>query len=518
MDFLEEFIFYGDDIRIERFHPDTRLVYANPPMEPLADFKGAISQALDNPLKVEPLENQLKSSSRVTIAFDDPCLPIPLMRGDVRGIVIEELLTRLHRIGIDKDQVRLICANGLHRKWTLKELSIVLGKNVVREMGPGRISCHDGTREDGLISIGSTDSGYEVEINRAVEESDILIYVNLNFSSMNGGWKSILVGLGSWRSIRHHHTPRQWNAEQSIMDPERSPMHAILRDMGALVRPRYNIFQIECVVNNHVWPSPIDRILRPINSREDSARPGMMTRAMLSLASYSPRKMKEIIRNSFRSDYRPCGVFAGDIDEVHRHTLEMLLRQQNVKVGEPVDVLIFGMPNLSPYSAQSIFNPILLRSLTLGYQFGMFRGSPFVKKGGIVVAYNPGIKKFHPRHHPSYIDFWEKDLENFYDPEECWDGLAEKYAQDPEYIRKYQDDYAYHGTHSLMNWMWSGMVLRHLKGVILAGAKEPETAKKIGFIPAADFNTAISMAREMAGNGATMAYQVVPPMFCVDVL
>jgi hypothetical protein len=147
---------------------------------------------------------------------------------------------------------------------------------------------------------------------------------------------------------------------------------------------------------------------------------------------------------------------------------------------------------------------------------GGFRGCPLVKKGGIIVAYNPGIAKFHPQHHPSYIDFWQKDLEKFYHPVECWDGLSESYARNPEYIRKYQDNYAYHGTHCLMNWMWSGMGLKHLSEVILAGAREPETARKIGFTPAKDFNTALGMAKEGAGNDKAMAYMVIPPMFCAD--
>jgi len=51
----------------------------------------------------------------------------------------------------------------------------------------------------------------------------------------------------------------------------------------------------------------------------------------------------------------------------------------------------------------------------------------------------------------------------------------------------------------------------------LGGAKEPETAKKIGFTPAKDFNTALSMARERAGNDAAIANMVIPPIFCADI-
>jgi nickel-dependent lactate racemase len=157
--FREEFIFYGDEVRIERFPEETRFILANPPMPPLVDFEKAVKWALDQPLKAEPLEKQLKPSSRVKIAFDDLCVPVPLMRNDVRGRVIKVLLKRLYALGIPKENIQLICANGLHRKWTLKELSLVIGKEVIQEMGPERVSCHDGTKEEELIFLGTTDSG-----------------------------------------------------------------------------------------------------------------------------------------------------------------------------------------------------------------------------------------------------------------------------------------------------------------------------------------------------------------------
>ena len=247
----EELIFYGDDILIERFPSETRFIYPNPPVTPLSNPRSAIAEALDHPLGAGPLEAQLTSRSRITIAFDDPCLPIPLMRNDVRGMVIEALLQRLFAIGIPRRNIRLICANGLHRKWTPAELSLILGRKVVRMIGAEQIGCHDATDEAQLVDLGQTSNGMAVQINRAVAESDLTIYVNINFTSMNGGWKSILVGLGSWQSIRCHHTPAQWNGVDSIMDPDHSPMHAILQEMGEIVKKRYSIFHIETVINNH---------------------------------------------------------------------------------------------------------------------------------------------------------------------------------------------------------------------------------------------------------------------------
>jgi hypothetical protein len=516
-DFVEEFIFYGDDLRIGRFPKDTTFLYANPSLPEISDFPGAINAALDTPLGCLPLEKQLGPGSRVTIAFDDPCLPIPLMIRDTRAMVTEELLKRLFRIGISRERISLICANGLHRKWTLPELSLILGKKVVSEMA-SRITCHDATRDDNLRFLGATENGYEVEINRAAVEADVVIYVNMNFTSMNGGWKSILVGLGSWRSIRHHHTPAQWNTDHSIMDPLTSPMHAILREMSLLVKKHCNVFQIETIANNRIWPFPIDHLLQPVHDGRRGNPPGIPIRTMLGAASLAPQAVKRWVRNNLvRSDYRPCGVHAGDVDQVHEKTLEILFRQQNVPVAEQADVLIYGVPNLSPYSALSKFNPILLRSLVLGYFLDLFRGKPLVKEGGVIVAYNPGREKFHEGHHPSYIDFWQNDLTENYDPLACWGKLSEAYAENPRYLRLYREAFAYHGAHVLINWMWSGMGLRYVKAVILAGAMEPATAQKIGFLSEPTLERAIERAREMVGPSPHIVYQFIPPLFCVDV-
>lgn len=512
-----EFIFYGDDIRIESFPEETRFIYANPPLPPAASPEDEIRKAIDSPIGASPLESQLDSRSRVTIAFDDLCVPVPLMRQDIRGRIIQALLQRLFAIGIPKERIRLICANGLHRKWTIKELTLVLGKAVVDMVGPGQISCHDATVRERLVNLGTTQSGMTVEMNRAVAESDMTIYVNVNFTSMNGGWKSVMVGLGSWESIRCHHTPREWNGIHSIMDPEHSPMHATLFEMGQQVREKYNIFQIESVINNRLWPPVLSPLLSPFGPSPPSAAKVMALKSLFSIAALPPRSLKRGVRNMLRSAYQLRCVYAGDVDRVHQRTLEAVTAQQNVSVDGPADIVIFGVPNLSPYSARSIFNPILLRSLILGYMRGMYRGRPLVKENGVIIALNPGIEKFHPGHHPSYIDFWNRDLAQFGDPESCWETLADRYADDPGYLEKYRNGFAYHGTHSLINWFWSGMALRRVRAVILAGAKEPETAKKIGFIPAGNLSHAIDMAREMAGDDATIAYPVMPPLFGVDV-
>ena len=55
------------------------------------------------------------------------------------------------------------------------------------------------------------------------------MYLNASTTrGFSGGWKSICVGLSSYRSIRHHHSP-----DTMSMSLERNLMHEALDRMGA---------------------------------------------------------------------------------------------------------------------------------------------------------------------------------------------------------------------------------------------------------------------------------------------
>ncbi|MDI6796587.1 MAG: lactate racemase domain-containing protein [Desulfatibacillaceae bacterium] len=511
----EEFIFYGDDILVGRFPEQTRFLYANPPLRPIANSAAAVRHALNNPIGAKPLNQQVRSTDFVVIAFDDPCLPVPLPANDPRALVIREILAMLHYKGVKN--VRLLCANGLHRKFTLAELSSLIGKDNVRQVGKSRVLCHDGTDRDNLVQLGLTSQGAPVEVNRMAVECDLLIYVNVNFTTMNGGWKSLLVGLGSWESIRRHHNPAIWSGEESLLDFSSNPMHAMLKEMGLLTRAKVNLFQVECVINNRMWMPPADRLLAPLQGRFQQRKAGHALRTLLSTASLLPGPVKGAARKLLKANYQLAGIHAGDVTKVHEKTLQMLVPQQNVRVTGQSDIIILGVPELSPYAVNSIQNPILMRSLALGYLAGAFCGRPLAKKGGIVIVSNPGLEQFSQRHHPSYLDFWNRDLPLFFDPELAWNALAEPYAKNPHYLNLYRNHFAYHGTHSLMNWMWSGMALRHFSAAILAGAKQPQTAYKLGFIPARNLDHAINLALERMGRDASVTYPVIPPLFAADV-
>ena len=44
------------------------------------------------------------------------------------------------------------------------------------------------------------------------------------------------------------------------------------------------------------------------------------------------------------------------------------------------DILVVGVPYISPYNVNSFLNPLLVQCMGLGYLFNLYRGKPLVQK------------------------------------------------------------------------------------------------------------------------------------------
>ncbi len=511
--YKREFVFSGDDLFIYDFPEKTRIIYPPDTVPPLADERAAVIRALDRPLGAPPLISQVDMTSRVTIAFDDPCLPVPHMVRDPRETVITAVIEKLFSAGVKKENIRLICAGGLHRMWTIKELAAIIGKRVASEFRD-QISCHDAEDPEAIVSLDMTSAGEDVEINRAALDCDLLIYVNLNYITMNGGWKSTAVGLSTYKSVRHHHRPDALKIG-SLIDPASSGMHAAVNRMGEVLKKHVNLFQIETVINNSLWPGVICNHLVPIGQTKQRT-PTRMVKAMLPIAAKLGPGIKATVRNNLRAGYRMIGVNAGKVEEVHKKTLELLFPQQNSLVRGQSDILVYGVPNFCPYSAFSTINPMLVVTMAMGYYFNAHRTKPLVKKNGVVIINNPLTEQFNAVHHPSYIDFYKDHLPAHANPETIPVKLEEAFACDQNYIDLYRSRLAYHGSHAILAWYWASKGLTHVRQVIAAGA-DPAVARKLGLVPAKDLTAAIAMAEEIMGKDASLAYHYLIPLNAVDV-
>ncbi len=505
-------LFSGEDLLLEDLPVGTRVIYPKPPIEGLANPGAAIRYALNHPLDTEPLYAQLMPGMRVTIAVDDISLPLPpMVTPDVRQTIIEILLELLDANGVD--DVHIIIANSLHRKMTEPEMRRMVGSKIHNAFYPDRYYNHDAEDPDGLVHLGTTDQNEPVNINRRAVESDLLIYVNINFVPMDGGHKSVTIGLCDYATVQPHHEPTTMRSS-AYMDPKHSMLATKIERQGAIVDKHMNVFHIETVLNNRMFAGPTAFLSK--NEDEFTEIDRLKFEGMKWTLGKMPAAAKRKLFHSIPAQYQMIVVHAGKTEPVHERTLARCFEQYAVNVRGQADILICGVPFISPYNVNSILNPILVQTMGLGYFHNMFRGKPVLKKGGVMILTHPCYDEFDHQQHPSYIEFFNRILPETRDAMKLHHKYEEEFARNPSYIEMYRRGRAYHGVHPFMMWYWGEHGRQHVGKVIVAGAQNAHVPAMLGWDRAESLTEAIAMARSFVGPSPEITMMHHPPIVMAD--
>jgi hypothetical protein len=411
-------------------------------LAPAPDQAAAVREALEQPLGLPPIRELVRSGARVVIAFDDPTVT---SYGPIRRLAIEGVLAQLAEAGVAERDVLLICANALHRKFTRDELATIIGQELVDRFGE-RLICHDAEDAANIVDMGATARGYDVDLSRYAAEADLCVYVNAGLHlGFSGGWKSVAVGLSTWRSIRHTHHPD--GMSMSVLN---NRMHDVLDEMGAHIEAALGrrIYKIECVLSN-------------------------------------PTKVAK--------------VWAGGIRETRAAALEVMAQRNPPRrsQGEPADVVVYGLPAWSPYAVFGGMNPILtLISSGLGYLGGYIEA--LGKPGCTVVLATPCPDSWDMEHHPSYRDAWDRVLPETRDPYQIMSRFGDEFATHAGYIERYRKGVAFHPVHAVLA-THPLRRLKHAAGVIVAGTDDAAVPRHVGFEYAPSVEEAIRDAEQMHG-------------------
>ncbi len=416
-------------------------------LAPVPDLEAAVRDALDHPLGLPPIRELVRPGARAVIAFDDPTVT---SYGPIRRVAIEAVLAQLAEAGVAESDVTLICANALHRKFTRDELSTIIGHELVDRFGE-RLFCHDAEDAENIVSFGTTARGYDVELSRHAVEADLCVYVNAGLSlGFSGGWKSVAVGLSTWRSIRHTHHPD--GMSMSVLN---NRMHDVLNEQGAHLESQLGkrIYKIECVLASpttvaHVW--------------------------------------------------------AGGVAETRAAALDVMASRNPPRrsQAESADVVVYGLPSWSPYAVFGTMNPILtLISSGLGYLGGYIEA--LGKPGCDVILATPCPETWDMEHHPSYKDAWDRVLPLTRDPYEIMRRFGDEFATHAGYIERYRHGVAFHPVHAVLA-THPLRRLKHASRVIVAGAADPAVPRHVGFEYAASVEAAMRLAESARGRDCSI--------------
>ncbi len=507
----------GNNIISVALPDDAAIFYAPERLTGIAkrDVPAAVRRAFREPVGMEPLDKLLDAKSRVLIAFDDNCQPFPqTAKPDIRQQSLEVLLPMLYEIGVRKENIQLICAVALHRKMKKHELARMVGPAIMREFYPQQLFNFDAEDHDNIATLEDTEQGETVQVDKRVLECDLVIYVDTVQIPLNGGHKSVAVGLGTYDSIASHHHPKMTAETPHVMQPEGSCMHDCIERISRVISKHARIMVMEAAMNNGTYPAHV----RYLGKRpQDCNAFERLMRASTPLSmKLLPEPVRKVILRSVPGDYAPVEVNAGSIDAVHERTIDVMTRQMTVEAPKQYDTLVFGLPDLSPYSVGARINPVLVVSDVLGYVFNWFYNKPLVKKGGVVILMNPCFEVFHPEYHVAYERFYDEVLGATSDPFAMHHEHQERFARDPDLIDAYRHRFAHHGFHPFTVWYWATYALKYLADVILVGPPDDRASKKLGVSWSPNIQHALDRAKESSG-GSSVAALTIPPFFYFQV-
>jgi hypothetical protein len=298
------------------------------------------------------------------------------------------------------------------------------------------------------------------------------------------------------------------------MDPSSSALATSVERMGRLANKKLNVFTIETTINNRMFDRPLEFLHK--NEDDLTATERAALKALTFTLSKVPQPAREAIFQRVPSPYEVTGVFAGETEAVHEHTLRKAYEQYLVPIKGQADILVTGIPYISPYNVNAFLNPLLVQVMAQGYLFNLYKGVPLVKKGGTLIITHPCTDQFDKEHHAPYIEFVHNLLPETRDAMELHKRYEAKFAQNPAYIQMYRTGHAYHPTHPFFMWYWGEAGRQHLGRVIVVGADNEYIPKLLGYETARSMPEALEMARDTSPASPEITMLHAPPIMMAE--
>lgn len=467
----------GANLRLERFGVGTRVAYSADPVASV-DPVGLIDAALESPVGSEALPALLRPNTKLTIVVRDDKQPEPRMRFDVRRSILERVLEHAARAGVD--DVQIVIATGLNKRWSRLEISAILGDRVATSFIPdGLIGSHDVTAED-LVEIGEVD-GVPVRLNKRVAESDLVVSIGVTSDHTLGcGFALGLTDVATINRLEGLHA-----------EPGRS------EQIIALVGEAVPSFAVTAVLGQPLLGSSLSFL----NKREWEWRmPDQFAFATARqlVSALSKRGAQKLFGNPL-ADYAISDMVGGDPALVRQQAREAWVAANSVELPGAADVLGVSVWGSSFDNGNPVGSPLNAAHNALVVQAGSHGGTPIVREGGVLIARHPLTRNFSNRTQSAAADLFATVLPETLDPEVIHERFESTAAQDPWYLALYRDHYANHPLKVFHTWYRTQEATARLADVIWVGG-DRRSAAILGHRAATTFADALEIASNTVGS------------------
>ncbi len=473
----------GASVRLQRLALGTHVAYpaaASPSSDPVALVDGALL----TPVSGNALAGQLGPETRLTIVVTDSGGPQPRMRFDVRRTMVERVLELAARCKVD--DVEVVIATGLSRRWSAGDISRVLGDRVATSfLADGLITSHDVTSDD-LVPIGEID-GHEVRLNARVAASDLVVSVGLRDDHHEAD--PFVLGLTDVHTI----------SRIAGLGATREAA----RTTSALVAAKVTTFAVVAVLGQP-WLSPS---LSFLHRREWEWRLGdqLTYAAARQFVAALPVRGAQKLYASPTADYDVLDVIGGNPHAVHREAREVWRAANIVELGRQADVLVTSVWGAAFNSGNPVGTPLNAAHHALVDRAGSHVGTPLVREGGVLVAMHPLVRNFSNRIESAAADFFTEVLPETLDPAEIQGRFENGAAHDPWYLSLYRERFAHHPLRVFHTWYRLQEAAAGLSDVIWVGG-DRRSAEVMGHRAASSLADAYEVAAAVVGRNPDITH------------
>jgi hypothetical protein len=481
------------DARIVVAEPGEDDVVLRPPigLESLDDVGQAVRDALQFPLEGEPLERLSKPGGTATIVIEQPSLPIPSVQVGPRHVAIAAVADELERLGVRRTTI--LVAGGLMRRTTPREIGTLVPPDFRRRF-KGRVIVHDAEADD-LVELGQA-GNVTLRVNPALVETDIVVTVTAAETVLHGGPSALLAASGR-EQLRAA-------GAVSLLETSGSQGWRLSVAIERLLADRLPVIGVSLTLN-------APRVAGPFAGYpyDQQAIERMLRSRVRRIFQLAPGPMRQRVLERLPREQTAAAVYAGTPSVAHTEALLRGTVFKGVELGEPLDAIVIGIPPTTASMPRERPNPVSAAYLGLGLALRLWRNAPPLVQGGTAILVHPFARRFaRPTQAPYRALFYDArtagDIGIMRDAE----ALA---VADTRAIAEYRAGRACHPLQPFVEWSACDATSHRLGAVLIAGCRDAQSARQLGYVPAHGLPAALEMAR---GRGARrIGYLLAPPYF-----
>ena len=491
-------ILSGSRVAVVNAPEDAVVLRPPPPSEAIADVGAAVRDALRFPLSGAPLEALVTAGGKATIVVEPPELPLPGAENDPRRAALAAAMAELERLGVPSRQQTILVAGGLNRRAGQRELEALVSPTSARRFH-GRVEVHDAEASDlvHLVDGGRT----PLRVNRLLAETDLVVCITAAETVLHGGPGSLLGACGA-ETVRA-------STAYSLLETAAARGWQLGLALERALAARVPVIGASLVLN----PPRLQGRFR--GYPYEGASLEQLATSPLRRYSLLPSGLRRHILQNLGRELTAVAAFAGPPSVAHAEALLRGIARRATRLEQPLDALVIGMPWKHHHSPRERLNPLTVATIALGLALRLWRDAFPVVDGGTAIVLHRLSRHFPHGTQAPYRSLFHALRDGRTASELV--AAEQAAAADERGRAAYRAGRACHPLLPYADWESCKPALDRLGAVVIAGCRDHQAARTLGFVPTHGVPSALEMAHGRAGGEARIGYLLGPPYFPLEV-